>query len=162
MIAVADASPLHYLVLIDRVDGLSDLFETVITPPAVRRELAHPRTPATVRAWMATPPPWLRVAVPTAVLLDVDARLGDGEREALALAAEHPESVLLLDDFRARQYARQHRWPMLGTLALLDLMARRRPAERPFEAAVARLRRTNFRADAALLRAIRQRGGTET
>ena len=157
VIAIADTSPLHYLILIDGVHLLPDLFESVVAPPAVRRELTHPRAPVAVRAWMASPPWWLTVQVPRTVLADRPARLGPGEHEALALAAEHPGAVLLLDDRLARRYAQQRQWPMFGTLGLLDLLARRHPERLSFDAAVARLQRTSFRADHALLAAVRRR-----
>lgn len=42
---VADAGPLHYLVLIDCGEILRDLFDLVLVPFAVRDELMHPRAP---------------------------------------------------------------------------------------------------------------------
>ena len=42
-IVVADAGPLHYLVLIDCGEILGNLFDHVLVPFAVRDELLHPR-----------------------------------------------------------------------------------------------------------------------
>jgi predicted nucleic acid-binding protein len=39
MIVIADTTPLHYLVLIDRAEILTTLYGKVIIPEAVRREL---------------------------------------------------------------------------------------------------------------------------
>ena len=41
-IVVADAGPLHYLVLIDCAEILGSLFDHVLVPFAVRDELIHP------------------------------------------------------------------------------------------------------------------------
>jgi predicted nucleic acid-binding protein len=58
MLVIADTSPLRYLVLIDYPMILPALFGRVLIPPAVAVELQRPRTPAPVRAWMASSPPW--------------------------------------------------------------------------------------------------------
>jgi predicted nucleic acid-binding protein len=59
MLVIADMSPLHYLVVIEHTAILPTLFEHVIIPSVVAEELQRPRTPAPVRAWMASPPAWL-------------------------------------------------------------------------------------------------------
>ena len=59
MIVVADASPLHYLVLIEHIAVLFPLYGQVIVPSVVCEELQRHQTPGTVRRWMAHPPPWL-------------------------------------------------------------------------------------------------------
>ena len=51
-IVVADAGPLHYLVLIDCGETLGRLFDHVLVPFAVRDELLHPRAPQKVKDWM--------------------------------------------------------------------------------------------------------------
>jgi hypothetical protein len=45
MIVVCDTSPVNYLVLIDEIDLLPQLFTTVVLPAGVLAELQHPRTP---------------------------------------------------------------------------------------------------------------------
>ena len=59
MIAVADASPLCYLVLIGEIDLLPKLFVQVIVPQAVIAELLHEDAPAEVRHWASNPPSWI-------------------------------------------------------------------------------------------------------
>jgi predicted nucleic acid-binding protein len=49
-LVVADTGPLNYLILIDAIDVLPNLFETIFMPVAVRDELAHADAPAPVRA----------------------------------------------------------------------------------------------------------------
>lgn len=48
MIVVCDTSPVNYLVLIDGIDLLPQLFTTVVLPAGVLAELQHPRTPPRV------------------------------------------------------------------------------------------------------------------
>jgi len=56
MLVVADASPLHYVVLLQQDTLLPTLYERVVIPPAVHGELQRPHTPSVVRQWVAQPP----------------------------------------------------------------------------------------------------------
>ncbi len=49
---VADAGPLHYLVLVDEVNILGNLFDRILIPEAVRDELLQLKTPEIVKAWI--------------------------------------------------------------------------------------------------------------
>jgi predicted nucleic acid-binding protein len=93
-LAVADTGPLHYLVLIGEIGIIPTLIDEVLIPPEVRDEIDRPQTPAPVRAWIAAPPPWLRVQpspqLDTAAGL---ARLDPGERAAIALARVKPRGM---------------------------------------------------------------------
>jgi predicted nucleic acid-binding protein len=72
MLVIADSSPLHYLMLIEHTDVLPSLFGHVIIPPMVAEELQRPRTPAPVRAWMASPPAWLEMRAPQQPLVTTE------------------------------------------------------------------------------------------
>ena len=86
--AVADTSPLRYLVLINAIDILPRLFDDVFVPDPVYAELRHARTPAAVSRWARSPPAWLTIA-PTPAVRDPDlVRLDAGERAAIALAGD--------------------------------------------------------------------------
>lgn len=61
MAVVSDTSPLCYLVLIDLIDLLPELYNMVIIPHAVLYELSVPQAPERVQAWIAQPPAWLEV-----------------------------------------------------------------------------------------------------
>jgi predicted nucleic acid-binding protein len=78
---VSNSSPLIALTRIQRLDLLPAIFESILIPPAVAREIS-PSIPVL--------PAWLRMqaasVLPPASLLR--RRLGAGEREALALAVE--------------------------------------------------------------------------
>ena len=95
MAVVSNSSPLIALARIQRLDLLPAIFESVLIPPAVAREIL-PSIPVL--------PAWLRIQAPN-VLAPASLprrRLGDGEREALALAIELRADWIILDDLPAR------------------------------------------------------------
>lgn len=126
MRVVADAGPLHYLVLIGQIDVLPRLFANVAVPPVVRDELDRPNTPASVRAWIASPPSWLSVVAGQPAVTDpASAGLDDGERAAIALATALHADLLLMDDRTGVATARALGFAITGILGLLDRAARR-------------------------------------
>jgi predicted nucleic acid-binding protein len=151
-IAVADAGPLHYLVMIEAIDFLPKLFETVLTPTRVHDELSHASTPRMVRAWAARPPVWLHV-VPTPPPEELPwPVLDDGERTAIALAIWRRADAIFIDERRGVTAALREGLSVVGTLGLLD-----RAAQRGFidlAAALTRLKVTNFRYRPELLDAL--------
>jgi predicted nucleic acid-binding protein len=147
---VTDTSPLHYLVLIDAESILPNLFASVMTPPEVIQELAHPRAPAKVRAWANALPPWLHVVSSSAEL--PDAKLGPGESAAIALALEVGADALLIDERDGTNAARRLGISTAGTLGLLATAAENKLVS--LEKAYAALRQTSFRAPHSLMNAI--------
>jgi predicted nucleic acid-binding protein len=143
MIVVADASPLHYLVLIEQIAVLSLLYAQVLAPSVVCEELQRPQTPQMVRLWMAHPPPWLDLRPPRAEGDPGLLRLGAGERQAILLAQATGANVLLIDERHGRRVARARALKILGTLGILDEAAARGLLDLP--AALTRLQATNFR-----------------
>jgi hypothetical protein len=69
-VVVADTGPLNYLAPIEAIELLPRLFGTVLAPETVLTELKRPGAPTSVRAWLATNPPWLkqRATPPVATL----------------------------------------------------------------------------------------------
>lgn len=152
-LAVADAGPLHYFVLIGEIGILPALVDEVLIPPEVRAELDHPRTPAAVRMWIAAAPPWLRMhAAPPAGADPTFARLDPGERAAIALAAAVGADAVLVDDRAGVAAARARGLEAIGTLGLLQRGARRGLLDLPD--ALARLVATNFHIRQELLDAV--------
>lgn len=149
MIVVADASPLRYLILIEHVHVLHDLYGRVVVPPAVIKELDQERTPELVRRWLSNKPDWLHVQGPREPFFSVRAILGPGECEAIAIAAELSADVLLMDDRAARIEARRLNLAVLGTLRVLADAAEHDFAD--LRVAFDRLRQTNFRASEELM-----------
>jgi predicted nucleic acid-binding protein len=121
MIVVADASPLVILVAIRHVDVLPTLFSEVLIPPEVASELASSKRPSEVRAFIATPPPWLRILAPTSI--ETIPRLDSGETAAIALAKEVRAGRLIIDEYRGRKAAVQRGLRVVGTVGVLELAA---------------------------------------
>lgn len=81
---VSDTSPLHDLIECDAVEILPALFQEILIPPTVHRELQHDNAPSRVRAWAQSLPVWLRVQAPA--VLDDSLNVDQGEKEAICLA----------------------------------------------------------------------------
>jgi predicted nucleic acid-binding protein len=140
MIVVADTGPVNYLVLSAQIDLAHDLYGNLLIPPAVHRELLHPRAPAAVRQWATTPPPWTEVRAPK----DASrfSELGPGEREAISLALETKADMLLIDETPGRKTAVQNGVAVKGTLGILEEADVRKLVHFPH--ALAKLRATGI------------------
>ena len=67
-VVVADATPLHYLILIDAVDLLPRIFEKIHVPVEVRDELTCEATPSPVRVWMGEGARWRHKIAATTIV----------------------------------------------------------------------------------------------
>ena len=150
MIVIADAGPLHYLILDEHIDLLPQFFGEVIIPTAVRDELMHPSAPSPVRAWLAAPPPWVQCMA--AARTNQSLALGPGEREAIALALELRADLLLVDDKKARHAAERYGIAVAGTLLLLKIAHDRGLLS--FPDSVEKLRQSGFRLSSRLVEEI--------
>src|SRR5579859_4430162 len=146
---IADTGPLNYLILIEAASILPRLFATVLIPTAVKKELAHRDAPAIVRAWIAQPPSWLTLTRLKSAVVPGISHLHAGEREAITLAIEQPESLLLMDDRRGTIDARRQGLHVVGTLAVLDSAAAHGWIDLP--EMFTRLRTTSFRSPLRLM-----------
>ena len=117
--AVTDTSPLLYLYRIQKIGILSQVFEEVLTAPAVISELAEGQA----RGYEVPNPKdykWLRVVPPQKVPSEwLASDLGKGELETMALALEDQEKVVILDDALARRIAQAAGLEVWGTLRVL-------------------------------------------
>jgi len=103
MIIVSDATPLHYLILIGRVELLPTFFQDIALPQAVYDELFTEKTPAIIKQFMANPPAWLTV-LPNSDLSDPELfEIDKGEREAILLAEKIMGNGILIDDLAGRE-----------------------------------------------------------
>lgn len=147
MIAVADTSPLHYLVLIGHIGILPRLFGRVIVPEAVVRELQHPNAPPIVTEWSRKLPDW--ACTLQASTSQTWPGLGQGEAEVLLIGRGINADVVLFDERVATEIAREMGMRVIGTLGILMLAAEAGIID--LRQAVAALLDTNFRASPALL-----------
>lgn len=153
MIVVADSSPLHYLILIDQIDVLRQLYGEVIIPDAVAHELQSAKSPPTVRDWISTPPSWaaVRSASPEQIAA-VTETLDLGERAAIAIAGAIAAELLLIDDAAGRAEAKRRNLRVTGTVGVLRVAAELGAIDVP--EILMRLRATSFYVDDTLIDAV--------
>ncbi len=142
-VVVSNTTPINYLVLIDHIAVLPQMYTRVIIPQAVSEELQDEGAPAKVKAWVASHPAWLEVRT-VAVLLDTSLTVLDaGEREAICLAQELAADALIIDEPAGREAAKRQGVRVIGTLRVLyDAAAGLCELAQAYE----RLQHTTFRA----------------
>jgi predicted nucleic acid-binding protein len=117
---ISNTTPLINFAQIGRLDVLQSLFGRITIPPAVVDELGAKAElfPAAAQLLLTN---GVSVVAPADRLLvrGLASRVHQGEAECLALAMEHPESMLLLDDLAAREVAASNRLLFAGTLGCL-------------------------------------------
>jgi len=148
VIVVADTTPLNYLALIGQIDLLRALYDQVLIPGEVHRELQHAGTPPAVREWALGLPAWCVVQDPTFEMDSNLRSLDPGERDAIRLALELKILTLITDDKDARREAELRHVNVLGTIAILEEAARRGLID--FRVTLQKLEETNFRLSAKL------------
>lgn len=155
MIAVADTTPLNYLILIDEANLLSVLFGKVAVPQTVFSELEHPNTPSKVRQWIGQSPAWLEVHPVTSNCRPALMQLDPGERDAIQLALDLGVNTVLLDEAEGRQIAGMFHLEVRGTLSILERGAKLGKTD--FKVALSKLEQTNFRLSRAVREAFLER-----
>jgi predicted nucleic acid-binding protein len=102
---VSDTSPLNYLILIEQINLLPQLYTRVLIPGSVFEELSAPESPNLVRTWAADLPDWLKVSPFVPVPDPHLNRLHAGERDAISLALQVKADVVIMDERRGREEA---------------------------------------------------------
>ena len=149
MIVVADTSPLCYLILIEEVNLLSSLFNSILIPQAVFHELKAEGAPKEVKEWMNHLPDWVKVtSVKQINDFGLDS-LHSGEREAIMVAEEIKANLIILDEKAARKIAKARGLNVTGLLGILEIATSKKLIDLP--TVIARLQKTNFRASPHLL-----------
>jgi len=149
MIVVADASPINYLILIEKVEVLPVLFGRIVLPRAVQTELLDPFAPERVRAWALNIPAWVDVRASTRTSEPILEWLGRGEREAILIAEDIAADRFLVDEKQGRDEARRRGIQTIGTLAVLNAAADIGLLD--LADTLARLQKTNFFLTAELI-----------
>jgi predicted nucleic acid-binding protein len=145
---IADTSPIQYLYQTDLLDILPALYNQITIPQAVAHEIEEGRARG-IHLPDITTLQWLAVRhVREQALLSLAPDLGPGEREVLALAAQTPHSLAILDDALARQRAHLLKVSFTGTLGVL-LKAKQSGHLSAIEPVLDQLESLRFRLDAA-------------
>jgi len=148
MIAVSDASPVCYLVLVGEIQVLPKLFTQVLLPAQVQAERLAPGAPAPVQTWAQQLPSWVSVSAVEKEDPGLN-RLQAGERAAIQLAESMDRPVCFWTKNRLAVLALNEDC-FSGTLGVLVEAANRGLLDLP--ASIERLTRTNFRYSPALLK----------
>lgn len=149
MKVVWNTSPLCYLVLLELIDVLPELFPEILAPASVLAELSHQDSPAPVKEWASKPPSWVLIRS-----VDVEpppelAHLHKGETDVIVLAKAMEADWVVLDDKQARETASDMGLHVIGLLGILDLAAEKDLVDLP--TAFDRLRETTFYVSPRLL-----------
>ncbi|BAU66118.1 hypothetical protein STA3757_35200 [Stanieria sp. NIES-3757] len=106
--AVTNSTCLIGLERIERLNILPQVFDIVFAPPAVAKEVR-------------TSLDWLRVksVANRSVTRALRTQMDEGEAEAIALALELEDVLLILDDKKARRVAQQMGMKVIGTVGML-------------------------------------------
>ncbi|MDM8528573.1 DUF3368 domain-containing protein [Anaerolineales bacterium HSG24] len=116
---VVNATPCISLALIGHFELLQRLYETIIIPPAVQREVLVGGaqyigvTELKQASWVKTVP--LQNPRQADLLVDLDR----GEAEVIILAQEHQADVVIIDERLGRRYAKRVGLAVTGTLGVL-------------------------------------------
>ncbi len=148
MIVVADTTPVNYLILIGEIELLPSIYQRVLIPPAVQRELQHERTPLRVRNWATRSPEWCEIAPSIATPVPHLAELDEGEREVILVALAVGVDTVLIDESEGRRAALSLDLKVTGTLAIVEKAAHRGLVD--FRRTLLRLEQTNFRLSATI------------
>ena len=122
MIVVSDTTPIISLIKINRLDLLEKLFQEVLIPDAVYRELTTNQS-FSAEAEVVKNAKFLKVSPvqnkQSIQILQAVSGLDDGESEAIVLAGEKQSDVLIIDERRGRKVAQQLGITITGTVGIL-------------------------------------------
>jgi predicted nucleic acid-binding protein len=120
VIVVSDSSPLIGLASVGQLDLLQRLYDRLVIPEAVFREVtgrgrSRPGAEAVAKA------DWIDVSGVTdqTAVAALRGELGPGEAEAIVLAQELRADALLCDDHKARSWARARGLTVVGIAGVL-------------------------------------------
>lgn len=145
---IADTSPIQYLFQTGLLDVLNVHYGQITIPEAVVSELNVGRSHG-VSLPDVSSISWIAIKRPQGqTLLPLVPDLGPGEREAITLAVETTDSLLILDDGLARKHARLLGVTLTGTLGVL-LKAKQTGHLNAVEPVLDQLEALGFHLDAA-------------
>ena len=108
-VVISDASTLILLQKIEQLDLLRNLYKEIITTPDIAKEYGEKL------------PEWVIIESVSDEKYQefLETQVDSGEASAIALAKEHDDVLLLLDDLKARKLAQRLNLKMTGTLGII-------------------------------------------
>lgn len=131
---IADTSCFIVLSKINRLNLLQQLFGNVITTLEVAHEYGE-ALPSWVSLLQVN-----NINLQKSLAIQVD----NGEASAIALALEHQNSLLILDDFKARKIAARFEIDVTGTIGII-IQAKREGIVSAMKPILEQIQATNFR-----------------
>ncbi|MGH9840265.1 MAG: DUF3368 domain-containing protein [Blastocatellia bacterium] len=158
MIVVSDTSPITNLAAIGQLDLLRQIYQNIVIPAAVHRELtaaggSYPGAIVQSLDWIEVRDVTNRLLV-TALRIELD----EGEAEAIVLAQEMTADLLLLDERRGRAVAERFGMRVVGLLGVL-IEAKDRGLIPEVKSSLDALRRAGFRIGQELYSRVLQAAG---
>jgi predicted nucleic acid-binding protein len=119
MIVISDTSPFCYLILIDCINILPQLYDKIIIPEVVYQELINQDSPQKVKEYLKNKPNWLLIKNHQKKAdLELE-KLDQGEKSAIILAEETKADLIILDEKLARKIAKNRNLKIIGLLGIL-------------------------------------------
>ena len=155
-VVISDTGPLIALARVDALFIPQALFSSLRIPEAVRVECVRKPGEDTRRIEQATRDGWISVVSLKRKPADrpFSLSLGRGETEAIQLALETTQSLLIIDDRLARRRARQVGLDYIGTVRML-LLAEERQVIHDAEAIVQRMTASGYRISPQILQQLK-------
>ncbi len=147
-IIITDTSCLILLEKIDAFGVLKYLFKNITTTPEIKNEFG-----TGLPEWIAIKP------VKDIALFEVlKENVDPGEASAIALAIETPNSLVIIDDLKARKLAKRMALDLMGTLGML-LKAKQHGIIPNIRLYVDRIQATDFRVSSAIIAYVLETAG---
>ncbi len=144
-VTVADTSCLILFYKIGELDLLKKLFAKIQITETVLKEFNHPV------------PDWIEVVqLKTEVHKGLAGYLDPGEATSIALASEHEESLLIIDEIKGRKVAKEMGIPLTGSLGVL-IAAKNKGHLKAVKPVLEKIQETNFRISKELIKRVLQK-----
>ena len=131
---VSDTSCFIILTKIEEIDLLQKTFGEIITTQEVIEEFGEAL------------PSWIQIKSPSDLYRQriLETQVDRGEASAIALALDFPESMIILDDIKARKVAENLGIDLTGTIGVI-IIAKKRGVINSIRPFLEKIRMTNFR-----------------
>ncbi len=144
-IVIADTSCLIILTSIGELDLLREVFGEVAITEEISKEFGD-KTPT-----------WIKILqAPSNLSKALKATIDEGEASAVALALDFgAESLLILDDLRARKYAKKVGLNVLGTIGVIVRAQKRGHIANALDI-IGKIQQTNFRLSPKIIEEVKK------
>ena len=119
---ISNSTPLILLSKIDKLEILKKLFNQITIPESVKEEVLIESKPGYIVIKKGIDDKWIKVEKPNKIL---DLNLGKGETEAISLANEKKD-ILIIDDLYAIRAAKVYNIETIRTTTLLFMALKKK------------------------------------